>query len=64
VAADCGDHPAGEISVEIKEMFLKVIEAGALGHVIGKLVQVAEAEIAVLPISESDGLHVATIRNA
>ena len=51
----------GQIAVKVSEVFLQVSETGALGGVIRKFIQMAEPEFAVLPVGESNGLHVVTI---
>jgi hypothetical protein len=43
--------------VQVKEMLFEVFKTRSLGHVIRELVQVAEPELVVLPVSESDCLH-------
>jgi hypothetical protein len=48
---------AGQIAMQVEEVFSEIFEAGALSHVIREFIEVAEPEFAVLPIGESNTVH-------
>ena len=51
----------GEVPIKISEMLLEILQRLALGEVIGKLLQVSEPELAVLPIHISKAFHAKSI---
>jgi hypothetical protein len=48
---------AGEIAIKVLQMFEQVVEALALGPIIGPVLQIAQSVIPVLPINVFNGLH-------
>ena len=51
------DVPARQIRVQITQMVLKILQGFALGHVIRKLLQITEPELAILPVNVSKTFH-------
>jgi predicted aconitase len=57
MAAHVRNNSRGEILIKIQQMFLQVFETGALGEVVGKLIEKAEPIRTILPVSETEALQ-------
>lgn len=56
-ARKSGEPALGQVIKDVLEVLLQLIEGFSLGHVIGKLFDVAQPHIVVLPIDAADRFH-------